>query len=79
MVAQIIECYQFSCHFAVTQKRKEQKMALLLSNKPYQNNPKGLWNDKQSISLSGFQNVGSTKQIFHYRLELVDESQLKEA
>ena len=53
-------------------------MALLLSNKPYQNNPKGLWNDKQSISLSGFQNVGSTKQIFHYRIG-IDESQLKEA
>jgi hypothetical protein len=44
--------------------RNEQKMALLLSNEPYQNILKRLWNDKQNISSSGFQNVDSTKQSF---------------
>ena len=77
MVAQIIECYQFSCHFAVTQNRKEKKMALLLGNKPYQN----ILSDCEMISkVLAYQDSKMLDQLNKYSIiELVDESQLKEA
>ena len=40
MIYQMIECYQFKYHFAVSQKRQWQKIPLTLSNTQYQNSLK---------------------------------------
>ena len=43
--SQMIESYQFRCHFAEPKKRKGQNRPLALSNTPYQNILKWLWTD----------------------------------
>ena len=45
MADQIIESYQFKCNFAEPKKSLNQKIPLILSNRPYQNILKWLWND----------------------------------
>ena len=50
--------------FAVSQKRYEQKIPLILSNIQYQNISKWLWNGMKTNSPTGFQNVDSTRVVF---------------
>ena len=58
-ITQMIESYQFSCHFAVS----SQKMSLVLSKTKYQNILKQLWNAMKINSSAGFQNVESTRAV----------------
>ena len=64
MISQMIECYQSSCLFAVSQNRWGQKIPLILINTQYQNSLKWLWNDMKANSPTGFQNVDSTRVVF---------------
>ena len=64
IISQMIEIYQFSRLFAVSQKRWGQKITLILSNTRYQNSLKWLWNDMKANSLTGFQNVDSNRVVF---------------
>ena len=52
MIYQMIECYQFSCQFAVTH---------------HQNSLKLLWTDLKINSLTGFQNVENVEKSFKTR------------
>ena len=65
MMSQVIECYQFSCQFAVHISKviRAKNMPLILSNTPYQNSLKWLWTDLKTNSSTGFQNVDSTRVV----------------
>ena len=45
MASQMIEGYQFRCHFTEPQKRQDQNRSVILSNTPSQNILNWLWTD----------------------------------
>ena len=48
-------------------------MPIVLSNRPYHNILKWLWNDMKMNSSAGFQNIDSTRAVILVSIEMVDE------